>query len=71
MFFAWDAGKATANQRKHGVSSAEASEVFGDELSSCVPDPDNSLGEARFLMFGTTLAGAEKRKRGQARMALT
>ena len=58
MFFDWDARKAAANLKKHGVSFSEASEVFGDELSSCVLDPDNSLGEARFLMFGTTLAGS-------------
>jgi len=57
MFFHWDARKAAANLKKHGVSFSEASEVFGDDLSSCVSDPDNSHGEARFLMFGTTLAG--------------
>jgi uncharacterized protein len=57
MFFDWDARKAAANLRKHGVSFSEATEVFGDDFSSCVPDPDNSHGEARFLMFGTTLAG--------------
>ena len=57
MFFNWDPRKAAANLKKHGVSFSEATEVFGDDFSSCVPDPDNSHGEARFLMFGTTLAG--------------
>jgi len=53
MFFDWDARKAAANLKKHGVSFSEAIEVFGDDFSSCVADPDNSHGEARFLMFGT------------------
>jgi uncharacterized DUF497 family protein len=57
MFFDWEARKAAANLKKHGVSFSEATEVFGDDFSSCVADPDNSHGEARFLMFGTTLAG--------------
>ena len=58
MFFNWDCRKASANLKKHGISFSEASEVFGDDLSSCVPDPDSSLGEARFLIFGTTLTGS-------------
>jgi len=33
MDFAWSRGKATANERKHGVSFAEAMTVFGDPLS--------------------------------------
>jgi uncharacterized DUF497 family protein len=42
MFFNWDARKAAANLKKPGVSFSEATEVFGDDLSSCVPDPDYS-----------------------------
>jgi uncharacterized DUF497 family protein len=35
----------------------EAAEVFADLLSSTVADPDHSIGESRFLIFGTTVAG--------------
>jgi uncharacterized protein len=54
--FEWDLDKATLNERKHGVSFLEAREVFGDELSSTVPDPDHSEDEERFLIFGQSAA---------------
>lgn len=57
MNFEWDWRKATENTRKHGISFTEATEVFGDDLSSCVPDPDNSYGEERFILFGKTKSG--------------
>ncbi|MEA3643623.1 MAG: BrnT family toxin [Lamprobacter sp.] len=57
MYFEWDWRKATENARKHGISFPEATEVFGDNFSSCVPDPDNSYGEERFLLFGKTKSG--------------
>jgi uncharacterized protein len=57
MDFEWDERKDVANQKKHGVSFFEASEVFADDLSSCVPDPDHSDEEERFLLFGVTLKG--------------
>jgi uncharacterized DUF497 family protein len=50
--FAWDARKAAANQRKHGVSFAEAATAFGDPLSLTIPDPDHSQDEDRFLLIG-------------------
>jgi uncharacterized protein len=52
MDFEWDEEKAAANEVKHGVTFVEASEVFGDDHSSTVPDPDHSIDEARFLIFG-------------------
>lgn len=52
MDFEWDESKADANVRKHGVTFWEATEVFGDELSSSVSDPDHSQGEDRFLLLG-------------------
>lgn len=52
--FEWDAPKAIANQRKHGVSFEEAATVFGDPLALTFPDPDHSVREARFL----TIAGS-------------
>ena len=54
MDFEWDPEKALSNSRKHGVTFHEASEVFADELSSAVSDPDHSVGEPRFLLFGAT-----------------
>lgn len=57
MQFEWDPTKEQSNQRKHNVSFMEAMEVFGDEYSSCVNDPDHSFGEARFLLFGLSLRG--------------
>lgn len=50
--FEWDAPKAIANQRKHGVSFEEAATVFGDPLALTFPDPDHSVREARFLTIG-------------------
>ena len=50
--FAWDARKAEANLRKHGVSFGEAATAFEDPLSITVPDPDHSAGEARFILIG-------------------
>ena len=50
--FTWDTRKATANLRKHGVSFVEAATAFEDPLSITVPDPDHSVGEARFILIG-------------------
>jgi len=52
MDFEWDPDKARKNEAKHGVSFTEASEVFGDILSSTALDPDNSDTEERFVIFG-------------------
>lgn len=52
LTFEWDPEKADENERKHGVSFAEAATVFGDPLSVTVADPDHSVGEARFLTIG-------------------
>lgn len=57
MDFEWDPGKADANIAKHGVSFFDATEVFGDVLSSTSPDPDSSVGEDRQLIFGQTQRG--------------
>ena len=54
MNFEWDSKKARENEAKHGVSFEEAAEVFADEHSSTVADPDHSYGEERFLIFGQT-----------------
>jgi len=55
MEFEWDPEKARDNEAKHKVSFSEATEVFADSLSSSAPDPDHSLDEERFVIFGRTL----------------
>lgn len=55
--FAWDAHKAAANLRKHGVSFQEAATVFFDSLSATGADPDHSLQEQRFVTFGMLSEG--------------
>jgi uncharacterized DUF497 family protein len=57
MNFEWNETKARTNEKKHGVSFLEASEVFNDEHSSCVADPDHSFGEERYLLFGISFQG--------------
>lgn len=50
--FEWDAGKAEANERKHGIPFQEASTVFGDPLAINVLDPYHSEHEARCVLVG-------------------
>lgn len=57
MKFDWDAEKAAANARKHGVSFDEAGTVFLDQLALSGPDPDHSMGEARYITFGLSSLG--------------
>ena len=57
MNFEWDEAKARTNQSKHGVSFFEATEVFADEYSSYVHDPDHSDEEDRYLLFGVSSKG--------------
>jgi len=52
--FAWDARKAAANVRKHGISFSEAASAFADLHSITIPDPDHSLEEDRFVLIGRT-----------------
>lgn len=56
MRFEFDPIKARENQRKHGVSFADAEGVFGDALAIHVPDPD-AAGEERTLVVGLGSAG--------------
>jgi uncharacterized DUF497 family protein len=53
----WNASKAVANLRKHGVSFDEAATVFLDPLSTTGDDPDHSLEERRFVTFGKSSSG--------------
>jgi uncharacterized DUF497 family protein len=55
--FEWDARKERENLRKHGVSFREASSVFFDTLSVTGEDPDHSVDERRWVIFGLSSAG--------------
>jgi len=55
--FEWDPAKAESNQSKHGVSFFEACEAFDDDHSSTVRDPDHSVAENRYLIFGLSKGG--------------
>ena len=57
MRFEWNAQKAAANLRKHGVSFDEAASVFFDPLSATGGDPDHSVDERRFVTFGMSSSG--------------
>ena len=50
--FEWDENKNISNQKKHNVSFDEAKTVFTDELARLISDPDNSIGEERFILIG-------------------
>lgn len=54
--FDWDAGNARKNER-HGVSQAEAEQIFFDLRLLVVLDDRHSQAEPRFHGLGTTLAG--------------
>ena len=57
MSFEWDAKKAIANRRKHGVTFEEASSALRDRLSATGHDPDHSEDEDRFITFGFSSRG--------------
>ncbi len=52
LTFVWDERKDRANQRKHGISFAEARTVFHDDDAREYADPDHSAGEERFILLG-------------------
>ena len=52
MEFVNDSAKAALNFKKHKVSFEEAASVFGDPMAYTFTDPDHSIGEERWLMFG-------------------
>jgi uncharacterized DUF497 family protein len=57
LIFEWDPQKAAENEQAHGVTFIEATEVFDDDHSSSVPDPDHSVNEQRYLIFGISKQG--------------
>lgn len=52
MQFEWDAEKAEANLKKHGVSFEEAETVWNDFFYIDLFDEEHSVEEKRFLMIG-------------------
>lgn len=54
--FDWDDGNARKNE-KHGVSSAEAEQVFFNEPILLITDTKHSLSETRFHALGKTDEG--------------
>ena len=57
MEFEVDPAKAAQNLKKHKVSFEEAASVFGDAMAYTFADPDHSVGESRWLMFGISSKG--------------
>jgi len=55
--FQWDATKAKANLRKHGVSFEEGMTVFYDPLAASFRDPDHSEVERRWITVGYSARG--------------
>jgi uncharacterized protein len=53
----WDADKARANVRKHGISFDEAETAFSDDNALLRPDPDHSTpDEERLVLIGMSIA---------------
>ena len=57
MTYEWDAKKAEANRRKHGVSYEEAASVFQDAKAITFDDPDHSSEEPRDVTIGISTRG--------------
>ena len=55
MIYRWDARKAAANLKKHGISFEDAATVFSDGLALTYPDPDHSMDERREITIGHTI----------------
>ncbi len=51
--FEWDDAKAAANERKHGISFEEATEVFSDPLAEPLAD---LVHAGRFLLVGISFS---------------
>jgi len=49
--FEWDARKASANEKKHGISFDEARTVFFDKNAKLIDDPDHSYEEDRLVLL--------------------
>lgn len=50
--FEWNAAKAAANAKKHGVRFEEAAMAFADPFALVVDDPEHSEEEPRQILMG-------------------
>ena len=57
LTFEWDEEKDLSNQRKHGVSFAEAKTVFNDPRSITIADDEHSDEEDRYIDMGISSRG--------------
>ena len=55
--FQWDPNKDHSNQKKHGVSFLEATEVFKDPMALTLFDQEHSLEQERWVTLGLTPKG--------------
>lgn len=55
--FQWDAGNDYKNQEKHGVTQAEAEEIFFNQPLLVSGDEKHSEKELRYLALGVTASG--------------
>ena len=55
--FEWDAGNVIKSRTKHGVTPAEAEQVFFNEPLVLLPDEKHSERETRFFALGHTNDG--------------
>lgn len=55
--FEWDPGKDAENQRKHGLSFAQAQAAFLDCSRVIARDVEHSRAEPRFYCFGLVADG--------------
>ena len=53
--FEWHSKKDELNQKKHGISFAEAKHVFFDPLAIYKQDIEHSIGEKRSYIIGNSI----------------
>ncbi len=54
--FEWDTGNVGKNLEKHGISTAQAEEIFF-HFYTVFPDPRHSAKETRYGIYGVTNMG--------------
>jgi uncharacterized DUF497 family protein len=57
LTFEWDVAKDLSNQKKHGISFAEAKTVFNDPRSITIADEEHSADEDRYIDLGVSSRG--------------
>lgn len=62
LLFEWDADKADANERKHGVTFEEASTVFADPLASTIYVVSFTDRDERIRIISARVASRRERK---------